>query len=113
MDDWLVSVCKDNKIVEIYFSKDLREMDAISAIHRGCVFQAVKLSTNDECKKEEDIPSVEKGKNLSKRVRCIETGDVYLSSLDCAEALGIPRWNIYKSIQRGIATRGLHFEYID
>ena len=109
MDDWLVSVEKDNKIIELYYSEELHDIDTIRAIHRGCKVEAVQIAVGVRVKNKKKCDT----KLPTKRVRCIETGDEYLSSLDCADTLGIPRWNIYKSIQRGIATRGLHFEYID
>ena len=110
MDDWLVSVEKDNKIVELYYSEELHDIDTIRAIHRGCNVEAVQIAVSTSARNKKSKCDT---KLLSKRVRCIETGDIYPSSLDCADALGISRWNIYKSIQRGIATRGLHFKYID
>ena len=110
MDDWLVSVEKDNKIVELYFSENLHDIDTIRAIHKGCRIKSVQIAESSNTKDEKKHDDV---KSLSKRVRCAETGVIYLSTSDCSNALGIPRWNIYKAIQRGIAAGGLHFEYID
>lgn len=110
MDDWLVSVEKDGKIVELYFSENLHDIDTIRAIHKGCYIEGVQIAESSSIKEEKKNDDT---KPLLKRVRCVETGRVYNSVMDCCKALAIPRWNIYKAIHRGIAAGGLHFDYID
>lgn len=117
MDDWLVSVEKDGKIVELYYSENLHDIDTIRAIHKGCRIESMQVAENVSTKIENAKTKIDKKKydmrNMSKRVRCVETGNVYDSVLDCSNALGIPRCSVYKAIYRGIAASGLHFDYID
>lgn len=52
----------------------------------------------------------------ARRVRCIETGDVWDSVVDCAKATGIGRDNIAaccRPTSRNKSAGGLHFEYAD
>ena len=109
MDKWLVSVSKNGKVIHLYMSDGLRDLRAIRAIHNGLVVETVHVSgfVPDE---EESMDGVHVQKSC--KVRCIETGIVYRSVSFCSKATGIPKWNIYKAIQRGIAAGCLHFEYV-
>lgn len=107
MDDWLVSVVKDGKVVDLYYSEGLRDLSAIRVLHRDCEIETMLLRRN--VRPTDDDSLVERP--LSRPVRCIETGYVYISAAACAKALGVPRCNVYKAIQRGLAIRGCHYEY--
>ena len=43
MNNWLVSVEKNGRIVELYYSTNLKDINAIRAIHKGCKVDAVYL----------------------------------------------------------------------
>lgn len=113
MDDWLVSVVRDDKVVELYYSEELQDMQTIRALHKGCKIEAarigdVKIGMASDGDVMQKLGSIA----VSRRVRCVETGKVYLSAAECSADVRIKRWNIYKAIQNGIAARGLHFEYV-
>lgn len=112
MDDWLVSVVKGEKVVELYLSNELRDASVIRALHPGCELEAMRIGHGLLSNPIPDEGGGEEIRLETKRVRCVETREVYPSALVCGEKLGIPRWNIYKSIQRGITAGGLHFEYV-
>ncbi len=55
-------------------------------------------------------PKREKRKKYWERpVRCVETGQVFLSIRECSEKTGIPYMTISNCIKNKNATRGLHF----
>ena len=61
-----------------------------------------------------EMPILEYVANHSKRNRkiyCRETGETFISVQECARSFGISRDCIYKSCERGTATRGYHFEW--
>lgn len=120
MDDWLVSVVKDGKVVDLYFSHDLSDTRAIKALHPGCSLEAGRV-------KEEEKPLpvfVPEGKGKKKRtssrerkswacfVRCVETEATWPTVVECSKATGIPTWAIYKSIHKDYVANGFRFELI-
>lgn len=113
MDEWLVSVVKEGKVVELYFSDELEDLDTIRAMHKGCVVESIRIARRVNAVKVKDVSVSQGVKRRSKRIRCIENGIIYESSAECAKILGIHRDNIYKSISRGITAGGYHFEYFD
>lgn len=42
-------------------------------------------------------------------VKCVETGQIFLSIRDCAEHLGLSHTSIFNAINSGNARKGLHF----
>ena len=115
MDDWLVSIEKNGKVVELYFSKGLIDLDTIRALHKGCDVNAVRIMTRDKSVCEEKCQN-KKDKNRKWQIRsvtCIETGQTWNSAADCSKSIGVPRSNVYKAIQRGITAGGFHFKYSD
>jgi len=117
MDDWLVSVVKDGKVVDLQLSKGLLNLDTIKAVHGDCDMELFKIAQRKE---EDDVPCIDltdiqevvarEGKSP---VKCIENGVVYDSVKDASRRLGIPCVNIYASIRRGIKAYGFSFEYFD
>ena len=112
MDDWLVSVVSDGKVVDLYFSDELEDIATIRALHKDCELEAMRLTEPAPVCVEQPAEPVKRVRIQSRRVRCVETGQTYISATACAEAIGLPRWNIYKAIQRGITAAGKHYEYI-
>lgn len=48
-------------------------------------------------------------KYWSRRVLCVETGEVFETIRECSEKMGIPYMTITNCLKNGNATRGLHF----
>lgn len=48
-----------------------------------------------------------------KRVRCIETGEIFISGAEAARSLNYGSGTFFKRIRRGEPVRGYHFEYVD
>lgn len=109
MDDWLVSVVKDKKVIDLYFSDGLRDIATIRALHKDCEIETMLLRKNSQPDNNDDDNKFVRWQ--SRPVRCIETGEVFSSAAACAMALGVGRCNVYKAIQRGLAVRGNHYEY--
>lgn len=112
MDDWIVSIVKNGKVTELYFSDGLRDITAIRAMHRDCDVEVMRLVSEKTATPEEQGTKVTK-RFTTRRVVCFETGVVFDSAFECSEVMGVSRCNIYKAIQRGIAAGGFHFNYID
>jgi hypothetical protein len=114
MDDWLVSVVKDGKVRELYFSHDLREMVAIRALHPGSSFETCRIGVRQP-QQAEFVPSKKLrggrpgNKAWAKRIVCIETGETWPTVIECAKATGLPTWSLYKSVHNGNDVRGFHF----
>ena len=111
MDDYLVSVVKDGKVVDLFFSANLSETDALRAIYRGCSIDAFKMPYRLGLSESQTL-TMAGDRTLRRIVRCVETSVVYRSVRECASVLGIPVKSIYLSIGTGCAASGLHFEYI-
>lgn len=113
MDDWLVSVVKDGKVKELYYSRDLADMIAIRALNPGCSFE--KCHIGIEVPKQEsqctERPKEERRK-WAKRVQCVETGETWPTIIECSKATGIAKWTLYKSVHDGSSALGLHFVVI-
>lgn len=108
MDDWLVSVCKDDKVVGLYLSRGLREIETIKALHRGCDIEGFLV-----CRSTEKVKPSLKSEDGCRKVICIETGEIFNSVNSCAESIGVPRWNVYRNIQRCYAVDGKHYRYLN
>ena len=112
-----MSVTKDGKVVDLYFSKNLDDLRTIKALHPGCETEAVKVRCSVPVEPAPTLPKEDEerklGKWQSRRVRCVETGEEFESAADCSEKLSIQKWNIYKAILRCTTARGMHFEYLD
>lgn len=111
MDKWLVSVEKCGKVVALYFSKRLKEFAAIRAMHKGCKIIATNLNVKSSVEDDED-KNKESEKCLTKKVKCIETGEIFSSVTECANTIKVPRWNVYKAIQRGSVLCKRHYDYL-
>lgn len=109
MDDYLVSVVNDGKVVDLYFS-NLEDIDTIRALHRGCDIETMRVGGTAQPKSNGD--SRKKLHRQLHAVRCIETGVVYPSVKECSRETGIGVKSIYESIRRGIAAKGMNFEYL-
>lgn len=58
--------------------------------------------------------AVARGNGRARRVRIIETGEVFLSARDCAEYIGGDYGSVYLCLREGHRRhRGLHFEYYE
>lgn len=118
MDDWLVSVVKDGKVRELYFSHDLQDMATIRALHPGSSFETCHVCVEKQEKQEEYVPvgGLQRGrptsKSWAKRVMCVETGETWNTVMECSRLTGIPTWSLYKSVHRNCEIRGLHFTVI-
>lgn len=117
-NNYLVSVTKDGKVVDLQFSKDLINMHAIRLKHtvekgtEGCIFEALHLPSSDNKEKEDTEPQVQKfsrNGNPPNRVKCVETGFVYESVAVCSRAMSIPEKSIRESIRRGVVAYGYRF----
>ena len=111
MNNWLVSVEKNGKVVELYYSKNLNDFGAIRAIHPGCNVVASRMNNmqqEDKGVKEQIEPT----KSTTRRVRCLDTGEIFNSVTDCAESLNVSRWNVYKAIHRGTVLCKKHYDYV-
>lgn len=53
------------------------------------------------------------GNPKSKRVRCIETGEIWQSSNEASKELGLSRNSVANAINRGGKAKGMHWEYVD
>lgn len=112
MDDWLVSVVKGDKVVELYYSESLQDIGAIRAMHKDCEIEPIWIG-GDRKKSTAQDGIKKKTRWQTRRIKCEETGEIYESAAECAKANGVSRVNIYKAIQRGIAAGGKHFDYIE
>lgn len=108
-NNYLVSVCKDGKVVGLYYSEYLYEMQTIRTLHRDCSIEVIQLNEvpNRPVRKQEDVRVPGR-----KPLRCVETGEVYSSVSECSRKTGIPVVSIYESVRWSIAAYGYHFEYI-
>ena len=111
MDEWLVSVVKEGKVVDLYYSEGLRDIGTIRAIHKDCEIETMLLRTQSKPIKVAEEDDTKFIRWQSRPVRCVETGELYLSVAECAFALGVGRNNVYKAIQRGHGINGKHYEY--
>ena len=50
---------------------------------------------------------------IAKKVRCIETGEVYRSLSDAARAIGYSVANIHHALNSGKTCKGMHWEYVE
>lgn len=110
MDDWLVSVVKDGKVQELYFSRDLADMVAIRALNPGCSFEKCYVGDSHQRQKQtcSDNPKNKK-KKWPRRVMCLETGETWPSIIKCSKDTGIPEWTLYKRVKDGSEVRGCHY----
>ena len=115
MDDWLVSVVKDGKVTELYYSEELNDLATIRAMHRGCVVETLRLTEFAEPEFSDYVSTEQrrKGRKGSGRwahkVQCVETGEMWPSVVECAKSTGLPSWAVYKSIHQGYCAYGRHF----
>ena len=115
MDDWLVSVVKDGKVTELYYSEELNDLATIRAMHRGCIVETLRLTEVSKTEYSEYVSAGKrkKGRKSSKpwayRLQCVETGETWSSVVECSKATGIPSWAVYKSIHYGYNAFGKHF----
>ena len=112
MDNWLVSIIKNGKVVELYFSDDLRDLDTIRAMHSDCDVEFGPIECGIQLP--ETFQRVnEVRRKLGRRVMCKETHEVYLSVKECSNRTGIPAKSIYESIRLHISAKGKNFIYFD
>ncbi len=115
--NYLISVSNGGKVVDLSWSKDLVELLTIKMLHPGSEIEVMK--TSDFCKEEIVIPAIpampfyRNGKPFANKVRCVETGNVFDSVMDCYRKMGINPVSIYKSIRTGNLAAGYHFEYFN
>ena len=116
-NNYLISVTQDGKVVELYYSSDLRELSAIRAMHQGCYVESMKLK-EPAVKLPEYVSEGKRnrlsrnGKPWANRVQCVETGEIWPSVVDCSKATGVALHAIYKSIHKGYNASGCHFSLI-
>ena len=111
MDKWLVSAEKCGKVVALYFSKRLKEFATIRAMHKDCDVVAMNLDVKSSIEEEKEEKK-ENQKCVTRQVRCIETGEIFVSVTDCANAIKVQRWTVYKAIQHGFILCKRHYEYV-
>lgn len=111
MNDWLVSVEQNGKVVELYYSKNLNDFGAIRAIHGGCNVAAMRMNNMQQEDKSVE-KQIEQTKSTTRRVRCLETGEIFSSVTDCADTIKVSRWNVYKAIHRGTVLCKKHYDYV-
>lgn len=112
MDDYLVGVVVCGKVVDLFYSKDLAELDTAKVLWPSCTLEVIDLTSHVE--KPLPIPATSLDtvrRNINRRVVCIETGEVFRSVSACSKSLLIPTDSIYKSIRQSIAAYGYHFIY--
>lgn len=135
--NYLVSVFVDGRNVNSYFSENLDDLVTIKALHKNCditIFdlenfttmpteqvEAEIMKSGKRWQKSFDKPvaevkkSIEKPKRLKRekywerKVKCVETGQVFSSIRECCEKTGIPYMTIVNCIKNKNATRGVHF----
>jgi hypothetical protein len=112
MDDYLVGVVVCGKVVDLFYSKDLAELDTAKVLWPSCTLEVIDLTSHVG----ELVPvpatsldTVRRG--INRRVVCVETGEVFRSVSACSKSLLIPADSIYKSIRQSIAAYGYHFIY--
>ena len=108
MDDWLVSVCRDGKVVELYYSQGLTDIDTIRAMHRTCKIEAFLVRRSVE-KMEWNVSST----SCHKKVICVATGEIFNSVNELSQSIGVSRGNVYRNIIRGYAINGKYYRYIN
>lgn len=112
MDDWLVSVIKNGKVLDLYLSEDLCDLNTIRAMHKGCDVEAMHIAVNIHDNKNKKTFKETKVM-IPKRVRCIETNETFASVSECSNAVGVSRWSIYKAVRNGFCVDGKHYNYIN
>lgn len=113
MDDWLVSVCKNGKVIELYYSYELKDIDTIRALHPGCLVETMCVYKSEKQNVQDVGVVIPKQRYVTKRVKCVETGEEYKSVSSCSSEIGESRWTVYKAVQVGYEINGKHYKYID
>lgn len=111
--NYLIATIKDDKVIDLHWSRALEELATIKMLTPGCSVEVYRPADGIMEKIVNPIhlkPFSRNGKSAN-NVRCIETGDVYVSVRDCSKKTGIPQVNIYQSIRKGCYARGVRFEY--
>lgn len=112
MDDYLVAVIVGGIVVDLFYSRNLSELDAVRALNKGCKIDVMRL--RKPVRTTVPVPATELGtkrREPNRPVRCVETGTVYGSVTEASVSMLIPKDNIYKSLRQHIAAYGYHFEY--
>lgn len=104
-----MSVVKDGKVQELYFSNDLSDMITIRALNPGCSFEKCHIDIEKQQEQEMDDKPKQGRKKWAKRVLCVETGETWPTVIECSKATGIAKWTLYKSVYDGSSVGGLHF----
>ena len=115
-NNYLVSVSRNSKVINLYYSEDLSDLNAIKAMHRDCDVDVFRLRNKPMVRppKEEKTETFisRNGKPFANRVKCIENDIVYSSVAEVSKRLNIPTWAIYHAIRRNIAAYGYHFVFV-
>lgn len=135
--NYLVSVFVGGKNVNLYFSENLDDLVTIRALYRNCdidifdIRHSVRLSneqvnmeiikSRNRWRQEREtrtspvtapiLPVVNKARKKfwERAVKCVETGQIFISVRKCSEHLGLSYKTIYNAVNSGNAKYGLHF----
>lgn len=119
---YLISYSRNGKVIEQHFLHTVEEVEVFKAIahSKNCMADVFKLTDDTE---ESDLTNYddiveEKHQGKIKKfwnrpVKCVETGDIYLTIRECQKKMGISYKSLYNAIKSGNPRNGLHFILTD
>lgn len=115
MNDYMIAVVRNDKVISLTYSDDLGELPTLRALHKDCDIEVMHISEDGATQKVEEAVFTpifsRNGRPLANKVRCIETGQLFRSVSECSLLTGISPVGIYKSIRLGYSASGYHFQY--
>ena len=111
---FIISYCKNNKVIDQHFINSLDEVKTLEALGRSKGYEvetfAIKRDSTHEVPKETLPEKVKQPKRpWNKWIRCIETDQLFPSVRACSNTLGLPYKSVWNALNNGFARNGMHF----
>lgn len=116
-NNYLISVFnKEGKNVDLSYSENLEDLLTIKVLFPQCFIEIADLRnmillSDSEVEKEfetQQKKAFEKD-SWAKRIRCVETGQVFRSLRECSIRKGIQYKTLYNAILNNASVNGIHF----
>lgn len=99
-----IQIFRSNMAARVYGKGN--HCDGASSVH------GIEVSVPGEYEKE-DLYEKERTIRWAKRVRCVETGEVFECVSDLQKEIGIGRWALEGKMRKHLPVNGKTYEYID